>query len=237
MLRMSGPQLQPALAAFQPCALYGSVGYSEPLFLFLSCGFFIALKQRATLTAGALGALLGATRVVGLAAGTAWIVAVCRRELPWNMRTAVGFLLLPLGLAIFMVFLHERCGDALAFLHVQTAWGRVPGNPASVVVHGLLGEGMQMYYAFTALAALAAPLWLVRSGRPELAAFSWFCTIVPLCSSLVAMPRFVWWQAPILLLVTLLANHKRIWVLLLPLGITGLLLMYVMWFMNHEFVV
>lgn len=239
--RVFAPAVRPAVAAgvaaFQPCAIYGSVGYSEALFLLLTCSFFLALKNRATLSAGALGALLGATRVVGLGAGLAWIVAVVRGEIPWNQRTAVAFLLLPFGLAVFMVLLYLRTGDALAFLHIQTAWGRLPANPAAVVAEGLLGDGMQMYYAITAMAALAAPLFLVRRGQFELAAFSWFGTLVPLSTSLVAMPRFVWWQAPLLLLVALMANHKRVWIVLLPLGVVAVLLMYILWFSGHEFVV
>lgn len=240
-MRAHAADVRPAVAAgvasFQPCAIYGSVGYSEPLFLALTCAFFLAMKRGAVLTSGAIGALLGATRVVGLAAGAAWVVAAWRGTLPWNLRSFVGLLLLPLGVAVFMLHLHVRTGDALAFLHVQTAWDRFPGNPVTVVAGGLGGDGMQLYYALTALAALAAPILLIRRRQPELAAFSWFCTLVPLTTSLVAMPRFVWWQAPLLLLVALLAGHRKFWIVLLPVGVVGLLLMYVVWFADHVFVV
>lgn len=244
-VRDYAPGVPPAVAAgtiaLQPYAIYGNTGYSEPLFLLLTCVFFIALKQNAFLSSGAIGACLGATRLVGLASVPAYLVAAWRRGLPSapqaSSRFLLGLLLLPLGLSLFMVFLHWRTGDALAFLHVQTAWDRFPRNPAGVLLDGFREDSLRQYWAITALAALGAPIWLVRKGHPELAAFSWTCTLLPLSTSLVAMPRFVWWQAPLLMLLAAVSSYRRLWIVLWPAGIYGLLAMYRGWFSGHNFVV
>jgi hypothetical protein len=37
--------------------------------------------------------------------------------------------LVPVGISIFAVYLYLHSGDALAFVHIQRAWGRAFANP------------------------------------------------------------------------------------------------------------
>jgi hypothetical protein len=228
------PAVSASVAALQPYAIYGNTGYTEPLFLAMSCAFFLLLRRRKFLRAGLAGALLTATRFVGLAALPAYAVACWRDRRagrgPADATRLAGFLLIPLGLALFMLLLHMETGDALAFMHVQRAWGRHGANPVDWLVAGFAGDAALRYWAATGLAALILPLLLARRGWWELAVFSWSCTLAPLCTGVLSMPRFVWWQAPMLLLVALAASHRRVWPWLLALSLAGLAAAYVAWF-------
>ena len=51
-----------------PYAIYGNVGYTEPMFLMLTCACFVALHAEKHVWAGCAGALLGAVRFAGMAA-------------------------------------------------------------------------------------------------------------------------------------------------------------------------
>lgn len=225
------PALAAAVASLNPCALYGNVGYTEPLFLLLTCLFFILLKRNDHVGAGLAGALLTATRFVGIAAIASYLVVAVRDRGRREDRSAVllGFLLIPLGLALFMLFLHARMGDALSFLHVQVAWERVLRPLPSIIADGLRGPWTNKYWAILSVGALAGPLYFVRKRQLELAVYSWLCTLAPLATSLVAMPRFIWWQAPILLLCAILISKRGIWIAALPASVAALFYSYLAW--------
>jgi len=243
--RLYKPDTNAAFAAMavslNPYAIYGNVGYTEPLFLMLTCIFFIQLKRKRNIPAGMTGALLSATRFVGLSAMAAYVAAnaaaIASGRIKIEARILLGFLLIPLGLACFMIFLHHQMGDALAFLHVQRAWGRAVGNPLETLRNGLAGGPLNRYLALTGLAALAAPVALLRARNFELATFSWCCTLAPLATGLVSMPRFTWWQAPLLLLVASLLAWRKAWIVLLPTFIAGLAYFTRGWFLKADYLV
>ncbi|WP_157667447.1 hypothetical protein [Comamonas serinivorans] len=223
-----------AVVAFSPYALYGNVGYTESMFLFVSCVFFILLKQERHLAAGLVGGVLSAVRVVGLFAFVSYLVTMVRdvrqrRPVAWDARL-FGALLIPLGLACFMLHLHSVMGDALAFSHVQVAWGRSVGNPLRVLFLGALGGGFSQYLVVTVLLALGAVGFCWRRNMPELAAFTLFGIGLPLFAGLLSMPRFVFWQAPVLLLLAHLVSTGRVWLVALPLCTLGQVVMYMGWF-------
>jgi Gpi18-like mannosyltransferase len=117
------------LMAFSPVNVYFTSFYTESLFLFLSSATIYYVTQRRWILAGVLGSLLGATRSTGFLIGLIFIaVFVFNRD--WKREDAQlrNFLfslsLLPLGLFSYMIFLHYRTGDFLAFYHTQKAgWG------------------------------------------------------------------------------------------------------------------
>jgi len=245
LCRCFRPTLPPALAAaavaLNPYAFYGNAGYSESLFLLLTCLFFIQLDRGRNLAAGLAGALLTATRPVGLAAALAYAAAHSGGIRPGAKKNGEsvlsGFLLIPLGIACFMLFLHARMGDALAFLHVQKAWGRTLGNPLATIIEGMQGPPVAQYLAASSLLALAAPVLLCRWKRYDMAAFSWCSILVPLATGLISIPRFIWWQAPLLLVVTSLLAWRKAWALLLPAFVAALIYLSYHWLMESNFLV
>lgn len=228
------------IVAFSPYAIYGNVGYTEPVFLFWACSFFYFLKQKEYVKSGLCGAALTSARVAGLFAVFSYIAATIKQfylKSKTRMDILLGALLIPLGLACFVLLLYILVGDGLAFSHIQRAWGREPQNPLWIIDKGLHGSTFGVYSTATALTAIFLCLVLVWQRRYELAVFSFMCTVVPLSTGLWSLPRYVWWQAPLLLLVAEFVQKTRSWLLMIPLFIAGLLFMYFSWFSGRDFVI
>src|SRR5207248_2657287 len=111
--------------------LYGAM-YSDALFLALVLGAFLALEEQQLVLATLLGICATGTRPVAPAV----VVGLLARQI--EIRKARGEPLRALdflpalsaaGMAAYALFLHERFGDALAFVHVQSApgWDQSPG--------------------------------------------------------------------------------------------------------------
>lgn len=237
------PQLNPVLAAavvaFNPYAIYGNVGYTEPLFLLLSCAFFYALRRDA-LAAGLAGCLLACTRLVGAFAALPYLIVMLGRWLRRKEerdRIVLGLLLIPFGLGCFLLFLHRLTGDALAFSHLQRAWNRTPGNPLANVLDGLHLYPVDKYWAVMCLLALLVPVYFAVKREFELATFSLLCTLLPLSTGLWAMPRYIWWQAPVLLALAAAISRRRLWVPFFAAAVPGMVYMYTAWFAGQVFVV
>ncbi len=233
-----------AVVALNPYAIYGNVGYTEPLFLFFSCLFFLFLKKRQFLLAGISGAFLGSVRLVGIFSGAPYLHALFSQwsslSLSRRLRVVVGLLLIPVGLGMFMLHLYQRTGDALAFIHIQQAWGR----PASLgplswlqnLIDGFTQEFyLSKYNAITSLIAFFLSFYLLRKRYYDLAVFSLLCTLLPLSSSVWGMPRYIWWQAPILLAVaSLIGNNKRRAVVWFGLALIAQFICYRQWFSPYD---
>lgn len=108
-----------------PGAFYFSALYTESLFLFLSLlALLLARKGRPWLSAlSGAGATL--TRSPGLLLLLPLLLALKERR--W--RSLVPFLLLPLALGAYMLFLYRTTGDPLAFARAEALWGRRPAAP------------------------------------------------------------------------------------------------------------
>jgi hypothetical protein len=243
--RTYSPDLNPLLLgsvlALNPYAIYGNTGYTEPLFLLGSCAFFIALKKENYLTSGLLGGLLSSIRFVGAAASLSYILLAIpkfiRSSTQDRLRIYTGLLFVPSGLAAFMLYLYFHTGDALAFANIQTAWGRELQNPFMLLKQGLTGNAFEKYLAVTAIYGIACSVFFVGRRQFELAIFTAICTILPLTTSLTSLPRYVWWQAPVLLASAMLISRRQAWAIFTPVYITTLVFMYYGWFNGKVFVI
>ena len=193
-----------SLVALNPYLIYGHAGYSEPLYVLVACLGFWALERQRWLLAGILGALLSANRFVGLLFALTYAIVMVRdvdwrsttRSRQWNI--VIGLLLCPLGLVLFALFLYHRTGDALAFTHIQVAWGRGAMNPFLVLWHSFYQHGWWRVWAVMVVFALAVGAWLVRH-RPEYGIFLLLSVLIPCASgTLMSFPRYLWWQPPFL---------------------------------------
>lgn len=190
------------VAVYQPYAIYGNVGYTEPMFLLGTCLSLICMKQRRYVLAGIFGGALSAVRAVGVALCLSYAVLFAKDVLTKpgdRYRIILGAMLLPLGLSFYMLFLHFWMGDALAFSHIQRAWHRQMQNPFSVLWNNLYVHPQMMSYYFSILICIISIFYNVMAGRAELAVFSLFCMFIPLSTGIDSMSRYIWWQAPVLL--------------------------------------
>jgi hypothetical protein len=225
-----------------PFSVYFTTFYTEVLFLFLTVCVFAALKERRFLLAGLFAAALSATRIVGVfivfailieawldhrERGGTWrdfVPAIFRRP-----ELLLSFALAPLGLFAYMAFLHFKMGDALAFQHVQRAWGRPFGLPPTFVWNALLSTpkdgfiptSSQILGATTIIGYLLS-LVLLWKRRFGMATYSLVALTLPLFAGMASMLRFVSGLAPMpLMLCELLGKNRVVAALALLLMLVG----------------
>ncbi len=123
-----------------PTSLYLSAFYTEGLFVCLAAGSMYYYFRGSYIWCGVLGCLAMLTRSTGLVlfAALALDLSVClyRRERKLEVRMA-ALLLIPTGLALFMLVLYVQVGDPLAFSKVMKHWGRHPAWPWAGIVDAL----------------------------------------------------------------------------------------------------
>ena len=131
------------LVAASPVNVYFTSFYTESLFLFLSSAAIYYATQRRWILGGILGSLLGATRNTGFLIGLVFIaIFVFNKDWERENSRLRSFLfsltLIPVGLVTYIIFLHYRTGDYLAFYHTQKAgWGWTHNSSPLWIIDGL----------------------------------------------------------------------------------------------------
>lgn len=227
--------------ALSPYAIYGNTGYTESTFLLFTCLFFVRLKSGAYVQAGFAGAVLTATRAVGLASGFATLVfALWRwrnesRDARYRLLTCM--ILIPLGITLFMFYLYWLCGDALAFSHVQIAWDRHAQNPATVFFRALIGRSAQdRLRVLTAVVGILCCVYLAFRRLPELSVFTALGILIPLATGIDSMQRYVSWQAPVLLAFAMILHKSQLRIPMAFTSAAGLIFMHYAWLTGRGFV-
>jgi hypothetical protein len=229
-----------SVVAFNPYAIYGNVGYTESSFLFFSALFFYALKKEKYMAAGIVGAVLSSVRLAGLFALVSYVISVFLnyQKKNLNLRLLIlSCLLIPLGLAIFIAYLYWLTGDGLAFSHIQRAWGRSPSNPLNHIMQGLQGDWLSKYYALISVFAFIATLALAYKREYALAVFSLLGVVIPLSTGLVSIPRYIFWQAPLLFMAAHVLSNKIIFSIVLPFLIVAQVILYRGWLLGGGWVI
>lgn len=113
------------LALF-PTAFFFFAGYSESSFLLWSVLSVDAMRRRRWVEAGLWGCLAALTRSMGLALMVPFVLEWWQAERPGLRGLARGawIALIPLGTALFALYLDQRFGNPLLFDRVQRAWHR-----------------------------------------------------------------------------------------------------------------
>jgi hypothetical protein len=120
--------------AFSPYGVFFFVGYNESLFLMLSLATFFFLQRQRYFLAGLCGFLAALTRAQGVLLIVPFVVVVIQRfwmsqdtqtSWPQKVRASIPTILIPLGVAAYMVYLFYTKGDALAFSTQEAlSWDR-----------------------------------------------------------------------------------------------------------------
>jgi hypothetical protein len=191
-----------------PTAVFFSAVYTESLFFALTVASFYYIRERRWVVAGVLGGLAALTRVEGVLLAVPYVIEALgarpASDGPDSGRrlggTVLGFMLIPLGLAIYMGMLWVLRGDPLYFSHVQVHWNRHLAPPwASVArsvdmivhAHGAQAAAAQaIELGFTVL-MLGVLIGGIRYLRPSFWVYMALSILIPMCtSSLMSMPRF-----------------------------------------------
>jgi hypothetical protein len=222
-----------------PFSYYFSTLYTEALFILLTVAGFVLLKQRDYITAGVTGALLSATRSTGLLFAAAILIAAFQNHLKdggsvgsffrtlWKRTDLLlAVALVPVGICIFAVYLWFHSGDALAFVHIQRAWGRAFADPFHTLWLTLKLQfdnknyttiSSDLAFGLAAIAGIVLSAVMAWKGKWDWAIFSLFGVLLPLSTNAYSMLRFVVGLAPVLITAALLLGRwKWLFYLLLP---------------------
>jgi len=226
------------------CAVPGShvfsSAYSESTFLLFVVGTLAMARNGHWLAAGCLAALAVLTRNFGVLLLVPLAVYFVERELKPPTRKAgwmAGLLTVPrsrpfpafaaavllpcLALGGFMAFLHERTGDFLAFVTIQTAWGRTADWPIMALLRPVLELGRFPLALWPSAIAgwVATGLCIVLVWKRQWAhsAFSIVGLAILLTAGLLSLFRLVLPIAPFFMMAgSLMACWPRIGFALLP---------------------
>jgi hypothetical protein len=204
------------------CAVPGSYifssAYTESLFLLAVAACLSLARQRRWLAAGGCAALAALTRNLGvglvlplamMGLPALWRTARLARgrraaapgETAESVRILVALALPILALGGFMAYLAYRSADPLAFLHVEAAWGRSPGNPLAAPVAAILhperlaDRNLISFVACWLSLAMIAVLAAMR--RWPLLLLACFLALAPLSTGLESYQRYALVNLPL----------------------------------------
>ncbi|MSR85022.1 hypothetical protein EXS71_01105 [Candidatus Uhrbacteria bacterium] len=197
-----------------PTAFIFSGVFTESLFVFLLIACFYFAKRQRWWLVGLFGFFLALTRSLGVLAILPLLI-VYLQSITWQIKkiylNVLWLLLIPAGLGFFIYYNYRLTGDALAFAHIQTAWGRTLVNPFTLLMHNLLsGDIVALFSAnFSLLTILFLTVFYRKIGFAYwlLGMYSIF---VPLSTGLQSMPRYVLIIFPLFILLAKLTQRPRV---------------------------
>ena len=113
-----------------PTAFYFFAAYNESLFILLSAGAFLAMRRQHWWIAGLLGLLASLARSAGILLVIPYVVEL------WQSRESImaarqnmllrilPIVLIPTGTLLYAIYCWHISGNLLAFVSVQSHWGR-----------------------------------------------------------------------------------------------------------------
>lgn len=205
-----------------PTSFFGSAIYSESLFLLCAVSALYLFRKGFWESAAMLGVLSALTRFMGLLVAPLLLLEwwmLRRRNAPENRPPLLALqapALTPLGTLGYMLYLQNRFGDPLAFLHASAAWGRQPQSPLATILEMLrppaegwwsaLGAGhlpldnwIDLLFVLLFVALGCVLLWQRRWGE---GAYVLLGSLIPLSTALLmSQRRYVWVLFPAFILL------------------------------------
>jgi Gpi18-like mannosyltransferase len=109
-----------ATLAWCPYSLYGTVIYTEGLFLLCTTSALRAFDKKQYIWAAFWGALSTATRLPGIALIPAFLFVSWKERR--GIKAYIASLNVGLGISLYSFYCQIKFGDSLAFIHAQKAW-------------------------------------------------------------------------------------------------------------------
>lgn len=184
-----------------PTAYFLFVPYTEALFMALTLASFSHAREKKWTGAGLLGMLAAATRLQGIILLPALLIeAWTQKEKP---ASALGLLLIPLGLLAYLALNIAVSGNPLTFLAYQAEhWHHSIVPPWQFILNAIqdvlqdapsltrtmVAETILVSLAFAGALLIGATRWL----RPSYQAYSWLMLVALMSISFqISFPRYL----------------------------------------------
>jgi Gpi18-like mannosyltransferase len=187
-----------------PTAFILSGVFTESLFIALLLACFYYARKGNWFFVGILGFCLSLTRAIGVL-----IILPVLYEYLKSKNISKDFfylLLIPSGIFVWMVFNYFLTGDFLAFVHIQSTWGRSLANPFVTIYNGLFVTNT--FDAFFAVISLSILISFYNKIRTSYWIFGMFALITPLLTSVQSMPRYALVVFPFYILFAQLTKER-----------------------------
>lgn len=236
------------LVFFGPYGFYCACLYTEALFMLLSMLFMYELRRENYIVMGIVGAFLSAVRVTGVMTVLAVLLYLIQKHVNEKRggfkqfvcdvlskpKLVFGVCLVPLGLFSYMLYLRLHMGDALAFMHIQKAWGRTGVNIFALLRSVFTSETYtDFHYLVVFMLIIAIAVYQGKKRPYEIIPYTVPCIINFTSMGFMNLARYSWGSGMIIIgFINALDEHlsksARIFVYIL-LAITAVRLQY-WWF-------
>lgn len=197
---LSAARWATAVLAWSPLSLFGTVIYTEGLFLLLTTAALRAFDKRQHARAALWGAMATATRVTGAALVPAFLLVAWREQRP-AIAYAAG-LAASGGLVLFSIYCAIRYGDPLAFVHSQQWWL----DNSTVLI------GLRRFINIVMILGSGYLLWRLSTKLSRVAVAYGFSTLalIIISKALTSVNRFLYGNVSLsLALGVLFARYPR----------------------------
>ena len=131
-----------AFVMFGPASFFFSNAYSEPTFLMLATGAFLAALKQRWFVACVCGMCLSATRNIGVIIALPLFIEYLRSQWrsgfswkPLFHPRVLFFALIPLGLGLFLFYGYWKFDDPFAYFKATAVWGRTFTTPRQTIAN------------------------------------------------------------------------------------------------------
>ena len=198
-----------------PVSFIFSGVFTEALYLLLSLLCFYLAKRRQWWLAGLCGALLSATRTLGVLVALPLLFEYLQsiEFKPRSVRLNSLFLLLvPLGLAAFCLYNYQVTGDWFFFKTNQSAWDREITNPLTALWQALTqGISEPSFKLLLECAFFIAAFALLSVFFKRIGFSYWllgmYSILIPLSAGVASMPRFTLTVFPLFIVLAMLSAN------------------------------
>lgn len=202
---------------FSPVSFFFSTAYSEATFLMLAAGAFLAALRGRWLAAGLCGMCLAATRNVGFFMAVPLGLEYLRQN--WDARRpfavffkpqVLSLALVPLGLALFMLYCYVKSHDAFAYTHASAGWGRMLVSPLRTLSGA---HFFPLFYRWLFLGAFAIAICLWCGGllfKLRATYLVWAALLIATyisSNSLEALPRYLSVVFPLFIVLAIITTR------------------------------
>jgi Gpi18-like mannosyltransferase len=179
-----------AAFAWIPFSLFGTVAYTEGLFLLLSMAALRSFDQGNYRWATLWGAIATATRVTGTVLIPTFLLVAWKQKRP--TAAYLAGLASSTGLLLFMAYCFFRFGDPLAFVHVQKAFHVGYGLQAWLRILVLDKTGFIRLLNLLILLGSGCLLWYFRNKLSQIVVIYGFCSLALIMSRANSAGRYAY---------------------------------------------